>query len=105
MSCSPCNAISRRRCDKMKNLPKEKRDRLILIVIGTVICVAALYYVVIQSQKKTRDKIEKAILEEKNKVENAQRLISSTAEIQKKLEGSVHDLKGIEESMASGDMY
>src|SRR5438105_1234120 len=89
----------------MKNLPKEKRDRLLLIAIGTVICVAALWYVVIQSQKKTRDRIAKEILDQKNKVENAQRLVSLTAEIQKKLDVSAKELKTIEESMASGDMY
>ena len=52
----------------MKNLPKEKRDRLLLIAIGTVICVAALWYVVIQSQKKTRDRIAKEILDQKKAI-------------------------------------
>jgi hypothetical protein len=89
----------------MKNLPNEKRNRLLLIAVGTVLCLAALWYVVIQTQKKTRDRIAKEILDQKNKVENAERLVSTTAEIQKKLEGSIKELKTIEDSMASGDMY
>ena len=89
----------------MKNLPKEKRDQLILVAIGTVVCVLALWYVVIKTQKKTLERIAKETVEEQNKVANAERLVSSTAEIQKKLDGSVQELKAIEDGMASGDMY
>ena len=89
----------------MKNLPKEKRDRLILIALGTVVCMAALWYVVIKAQQNTLKKIAKETLDQQNKVDNAQRLVGATTEIQKKLDGSVQELKTIEESMASGDMY
>src|SRR5437667_5663009 len=89
----------------MKNLSKEKRDRLVLIALGTVACMVALYYVVIKTQQKTRAKIAKEIIDEQNKVDNAQRLISSTADLQKKLDGSLRDLRTIEDGMASGDMY
>ena len=89
----------------MKNLPKEKRDHLILIAVGTVVCVVALWYIVIKTQNKTRERIAKEIVVQKNKVDNARRLIASTVEIQKRLDGSMQDLKAIEETMASGDMY
>ncbi len=89
----------------MKNLPKEKRDRLILVSLGTVITVACLIYFGVQAQHKTRDKIAKDIFDERAKVENAERLMATSADIQKKLDGTVHELKAIEEKMASGDMY
>lgn len=89
----------------MKNLPKEKRDQLILISIGAVACVVALYFFVIKNQQKTQDKIAKTIVDEQNKVDNAQRLIGSVTDIQKKLERSAQELKNIEDTMAYGDMY
>lgn len=89
----------------MKNLPKEKRDRLVLVVISTVLCVAGLWFLVVKAQKKTIEKIAKDIVEQQNKVDNAERLISSTADIQKKLDVSAQQLKTIEDGMASGDMY
>jgi hypothetical protein len=89
----------------MKSLPKEKRDHLILIGLGTVVCMAALWYVVIKTQQKTKAKVAKEIVDQQNKVDNAQRLIASTVEIQKRLDGSQQELKTIEGTMASGDMY
>src|SRR2546423_4942662 len=89
----------------MKNLSKEKRDRLILVIIGTFVSVAALWYVVIKAQHRTLDRVAKETLEQQNKVENAQRLVSSTSEIQKKLDVPAQELRRIEDGMASGDMY
>jgi hypothetical protein len=89
----------------MTQLPKEKRDRLLLIAVGTVVSIIAIYYLLIQSQQKAIDRIAKQTVEEQSKVDNAQRLISSTAEIQKNLEASAQELKTIEDTMASGDMY
>ena len=89
----------------MKNLPKEKRDRLLLIGVGTVVAVVVLWYLVIQTQNKAIARIKAQSVEHKTKVENAQRLLSSTADLQKQLDGSTQELKAIEDSMASGDMY
>jgi len=89
----------------MKNLPKEKRDRLLLIGVGTVIAVVVLWYLVIQTQNKAIERLKTQSVEHKTKVENAQRLLSSTADLQKQLDGSTQELKAIEDSMASGDMY
>jgi len=89
----------------MKNLPKEKRDRLLLISVGTVVAVVVLWYLVIQTQNKAIARLKTQSLDHKTKVENAQRLLSSTAELQKQLDGSAQELKTIEDAMASGDMY
>jgi Tfp pilus assembly protein PilO len=89
----------------MKNLPKEKRDQLILVSIGTVVAVVALWYLVIQTQNKAIARMKTESVEKQSKVENAQRLLSSTAELQKKLDSSAQELKAIEDTMASGDMY
>lgn len=89
----------------MKHLTKEKRDRLIMVAGGTLICVVTLWYALVKTQQRVLEKVAKQTVEEQNKVENAQRLVSSIAEIEKKLDVSGQDLKAIEDSMASGDMY
>jgi len=89
----------------MKNLPKDKRERLILVAISTVLCVIVLWFCLIKTQHRVLDRVAKATVDEQNKVENAQRLVSSIADIQKKLDASSRELKTIEDGMASGDMY
>lgn len=89
----------------MKNLPKEKRDKLILTVIGTVAVIAGLYLGLIKAMGESMDGMTKQTDEKKTKVVNAQRLVNSTSDLQKGLEEATAKLKVIEDSMASGDMY
>lgn len=89
----------------MKNLPKEKRDRLILIAVGALVTMFAVYYGVIRTQRKTLDEIAKQYAKEEQRVSNGQRLASTMTELQQKLETAQGKLKSIETTMASGDMY
>ena len=89
----------------MKNLPKEKRDRLIMVAAGTLVAVIALWFGLINAQHHVLDRVAKETSEQQSKVDNALRLVSSVADIHKKLEVSSAELKSIEDTMASGDMY
>jgi hypothetical protein len=89
----------------MKNLPKEKRDRLILIVLGTVVSLGLLWYLLIRAQEQSIKAIAQKTVEQKDKVGRAQHLISSKAEIEKNLVVAAQKLKVVEAGMASGDMY
>ncbi len=89
----------------MKSLPKEKRDRLILIVIGTLGCMLAIWFGLVRAQNKSLENIARKSIEQQNKVGNAVRLVGSTAEIQKKLEAATEKLHALETGMASGDLY
>ena len=89
----------------MKHLPKEKRDRLILTVIGTVAVIAGLWYGLVSTMRESMAAITKQADEKKAKVVNAQRLVNSTSDLQKGLEEATAKLNVIEQSMASGDMY
>ena len=89
----------------MKNLPKEKRDRLILLGIGTLVIVVGLYYGLITMQQKYLENTAKQKGEQESKLGNGQRLVGNTAQIQKALESATSDLKAIEATMPSGDMY
>lgn len=89
----------------MKNLPKEKRDRLILTAIGTIAIIAGLWYGLISTMRESMEAITKQMDDKKTKVVNAQRLVNSTSDLQKGLEEATAKIKVIEDGMASGDMY
>lgn len=89
----------------MKNLPKEKRDKLILTVVGTAAAIAGLYLGLIKAMGESMEGMTKQTDDKKAKVVNAQRLVNSTSDLQKGLEEATAKLKVIEDSMASGDMY
>ena len=89
----------------MKNLPKEKRDRLILLCLGTAVIMAGLYYGVISLQQKSLQDMAKKKFEQEGKLGNAQRLAGNADQIQKGLDDATAKLKAIEATMPSGDMY
>lgn len=89
----------------MKGLTKEKRDQLILTVIGAVAVCAGLWFGLISTMRHGLGVITEQMEEKKTKVTNAQRLVGSTADLQKTLEDHTAKLKVIEDSMAAGDMY
>jgi Tfp pilus assembly protein PilO len=89
----------------MKHLPKEKRDRLILVAVGTLAVIVGLYWGVVRTQRQLLVALADKHTEEEIRVGNAQRLASSTAELQANLEVVKEKLKVIESTMPSGDMY
>ena len=89
----------------MKNLPKEKRDRLIMIAVSASVLMGALYFGVIRVQRATLANLAKKHADEERRVSNGQRLAATTAELQKHLSGVQGQLKAIESTMATGDMY
>jgi len=89
----------------MKSLSKEKRDRIILIAVVTLIISVATWMGLVSSQQKNLDHIDRQISEQTGKVDNAGRLIKSMSELQENLDEVNKNLLAIEESMASGDLY
>ena len=90
----------------MKHLPKEKRDKLILVAIGTLAVIAGLYWGVVRVQSQTLKNLAVKHGEEESKVSNAQRLANSTAELKANLEVVNEKLKSIESTMPTGgDIY
>jgi hypothetical protein len=89
----------------MKHLPKEKRDRLILVAVGTLAMIAGLYWGVVRVQRQALVTLAEKHNDEEIRVGNAQRLANSTAELQANLVVVNEKLKVIESTMPSGDMY
>lgn len=89
----------------MKNLPKEKRDRIILVILGSLAIAAGLYYGLISSQRKTLEESAKTAVLQENKLRSAQRLVGNISQVEKNLDQVTTHLRAIEATMASGDMY
>jgi hypothetical protein len=89
----------------IKNLPKEKRDQLLLITIGTVAVSIGLYFGLVKLQKRSLERMISQTAEQQEKVGSAMRLVTTHEETQEDLEDNLAKLKNIEQAMASGDMY
>ena len=89
----------------MMSLSKQKRNHLVLVAIGTLAAIVGVWQVMIVSQKKSLKDIKERVAEQQAKLDNAQRLLNTTAQIQKELEAANLKLKAVESEMASGDMY
>ena len=89
----------------MKNLPKEKRDRLIVVGVGTLVIAVGLYYGVISMQQKALLSTAKAKADLLGKLGEGQRLLGTSVAIQKGLESATAKRKAIEATLPSGDMY
>lgn len=89
----------------IKNLPKEKRDHLLLIAICTLAVAIGIYLGLVRAQQRNLDQIAKQTREQNDKVGSAERLVKSRAEVEQALAANTEKLKAIERTMASGDMY
>jgi len=89
----------------MNKLPKEKRDRIILVVLGTVFLITGVWFGLIKSQRSTLEKYTTDNVQAQEKVTNAKRRIEKEKQIQADLDLAGQGLKTIEDEMASGDLY
>jgi Tfp pilus assembly protein PilO len=89
----------------MKNLPKEKRDRLIMVAVASIIAAVAVWYLLVRSQQSSAESLAKKITDQKAKVSGAERLVATTKELKSNLSAETHKLTSIVETIASGDMY
>src|SRR2546423_15605237 len=89
----------------MNKLSKEKRKRLVLVMLVSLMMMGGLWFGLINSQKQTMQDIatrkaaaEKNLKQIKHTVENADKVEADLADTQVKL-------AKLEEGMASGDLY
>jgi len=89
----------------IKNLPKEKRDQLLLICIITLAITLGAYFGLVKMQKRKLERIAKQSSEQEEKVGGAARLVATHKGTEEDLQDNLEKLKAIEQQMASGDMY
>jgi hypothetical protein len=89
----------------MNKLSKEKKDRLLLVAIGTVAVCVGIWFGLINTQKRALVNLARLTQEQQSKVDNANRLVSNSLQIAQNLDKISQKLKTYEDTMASGDMY
>jgi hypothetical protein len=89
----------------MNKLPKEKRDRLILVMISTVMLMVAIYFGWIRSQSGTISKIKTDTATARQKLLDIEEIIKKTDATTAALFDVSETLSHAEEDMASGDPY
>lgn len=89
----------------MKRLSTEKRNRLILVILGTLGLISAVYFLLVRPQSDENQKINAKIISEQDRFEK----IKSTIKTAGSAAGSVTDnsalLAQAEEDVASGDLF
>ncbi len=89
----------------MNKLSKEKRDQLVLVAIGTVVAIIALWYLLIGSQNKSLVDMATKTAGWQTKISKAEEALKKGTAIDEQLISATSQLRSIEDSMASGDMY
>jgi Tfp pilus assembly protein PilO len=89
----------------LRKLPKEKRDKLIMVVLGTLVLVAALYFLLINRQNRNLAQLA----HKKTTLQASQRrvldAIHRAGEIETDLAAARKALTEAEADIASGDLY
>jgi hypothetical protein len=88
----------------MQKLPKEKRDRILAIIMGTIMVMVALYLLLISNQNKTLAATAIQIEDKAKQNRKAMMLIQQEKQYRQELELAQLKLEKIESTMASGGM-
>jgi len=89
----------------MNKLPKEKRDRLILVILGTVVLLGLVGFGLIQPQYNTISKIKKETVVAQYKLLSIEDTIKRGDSTTTALIDISYTLSHAEDDMASGDIY
>lgn len=89
----------------MNKLPKEKRNRLILVIFGTCIVLAALYFGLIQNQQDSLHELRNKADAERKKQADMDNAIKNGKTLDAQLDVASSTLAAAEDNMASGDPY
>jgi Tfp pilus assembly protein PilO len=89
----------------MNKLSKDKRNQLILIALGTVGVIAALYFLVISGQQAEIARINSSIEATAKDIDKMQQVRKSADKIEAQLTECQARLSSIESTMPSGDWY
>jgi hypothetical protein len=89
----------------MAKLSKDKRDRLILVMIGTIAVLAGLWYGVIKTRQEAIEDNKRRLLAAIDNLDKATKRVKQAEKVEAELEAATRKLKAIEDTMASGADY
>jgi hypothetical protein len=87
----------------MNKLPKEKRDLLILVCMGTVAVLCLICFFLIRPQYDAISRINKQISDRQNRIQDMDNAINKAEAMSVQLVDSTYTLTHAESDMASGD--
>ena len=86
----------------MARLSKEKRNRLILVIILTIALGVGLWYGIITTRKERLEETKASIRAAIDRLEKAKTLVKQADKAEAQLAAAMNKLKVVEDSMASG---
>lgn len=90
----------------MNKLSKDKRDKIILVVIGTLAAVAGIWFAVIKNQLSSHEEAKKRLTEVEQKLTRGRAALNAADATQQQLAAFTATLKTCEQAMAvPNDMY
>lgn len=89
----------------MKRLPPDKRNKLIIVIIGTVTLLGLIYYFLIAPQKASSGKLAEEIRAQQDRLTNIRNSIKDTEGITARLTEATLQLTRAEQDVATGDVY
>ncbi len=89
----------------MPRLTKEKRDRILLVVVGTVAVVALVWFFLISAQQRSLAGTRQQVAEFDKKLSDAERTLKQAGYIQAELDAARQHLEGLEANMAPADKF
>ena len=88
-----------------RKLPKEKRDRLILVTLAALIAVVGLYFGLIQGQNEKLARLARKSLEAKANQRQVLEAVRRASEIETEVTRARKALTDAEADVAAGDLY
>jgi Tfp pilus assembly protein PilO len=90
---------------KFSKLPKEKKNHLVMVGVGTVAVLALLYFGLISSQNASLAKIAENKSQTEANLEKVVESVKHADKLEADLAETMKKLKAMETGMASGDLY
>jgi Tfp pilus assembly protein PilO len=90
----------------MTKIPKEKRDKIILISVATLVVTGALWFLLISAQRGMLKRAQSEAAKSREQLEGGQRTVKAQAAMKQEFEEATQALRQREQAMASpSDMY
>ena len=89
----------------MNKIPKDKLNQLIAVTLGTVLAVVALWFLLLDAQQGKLQEISAKITDTQEKLKIMHKAVAESSKLTAELEVAARQLSGLEEDMASGDLY
>ena len=90
----------------MNKLPKEKRDKIILVAVVTLATSAALWLLLINTQRQALRKVQQDVQQSRDQLARGEATLKTKDEVQKQFAAATQGLQQREKAMAApNDMY